>query len=490
MIVEIDDTRHRASEWKVSGFTLDKPLPGLSPGDVRTAHIGLRISDLDIAFDIPCQVVRTIQMGAVDFQFLGAFTAQAALLHRIAEDHLAGHVTELDTLLRSSPTHRSPRKRRRFLLVALVSFLGVSIATLALVVLTSVFTVRSRVGAVSVDGIVLRAPTGGVIAGDLPFEGASVRAGQPLFQVVTPDATAKITELSEEIKLLRITADYNRARLSELSEVTSNMRNLTEQRLAAIKAKIAALDEQIAIYGNLITNRQYLADKGYHSQARVDEQRRDLQVRVQARAEAEAELRTAASQAELAKSGATAVDWRTDMETPETMRLRVSEADASISKSQAMLNAVTQSTQITSPCDCIVHADAVKIGETVEVGSLILTLRFAQATPVVVALISAEQSSGLKLGNTAGISLVNGLTTGRLEKLSYDDQESGGGRIGFFPFSGASAIAAPEPHMVRATISVPDGLDASMIGTPVQVAISTNPLPRAVTGFYTLAALL
>src|SRR6516165_5030751 len=121
MIVEIDDTRHRASEWKVSGFTLDKPLPALSPGDVRTAHIGLRISDLDIAFDIPCQVVRTIQMGAVDFQFLGAFTAQAALLHRIAEDHLAGHVTELDTLLRSSPTRRSPRKRRRFLLVALVS---------------------------------------------------------------------------------------------------------------------------------------------------------------------------------------------------------------------------------------------------------------------------------------------------------------------------------------------------------------------------------
>src|SRR5260370_33605651 len=105
MILEIGNTRCSVSEWNVSGFAVDKPLPGLNSGNVRTAHVALRISDLDIGFDIPCQVTRATEMGAVDFKFLGAFTEQAALLYRITEHHLAGQVTQLDALLRSSPIH-------------------------------------------------------------------------------------------------------------------------------------------------------------------------------------------------------------------------------------------------------------------------------------------------------------------------------------------------------------------------------------------------
>ena len=488
MIVEIDNVRRSVSEWNVSGFALDKPLPGVNSGDVRTAHVGLRISDLDIGFDIPCQVTRETQMGAVDFKFLGAFTEQAALLYRITEDHLAGQVTQLNELLRSSPVHQFGRKRRKLLLAMLVSFLGVSIATLTTVMLASLLTVRSRVGAVSVEGVVLRTPATGVMAGDLPPQGSAVREGQPLFQVVTPDMTTKVAELSAELDRLRVTSDYSRARLNELKEVTNNVRNLTEQRLDEIKAKITALDTQIAIYTNLINNKQYLANKGFHSQSGVDENRRDLQGRIQAREDAQSELATARTQAELAKSGVTSVDWRNDMDTPETMRLRVAESEASIAKVQAVLNAMTQSSQVTSPCDCVVYANAVKNGEVVESGALVSTLRPAQAAPVVVALISAEQTAGLTVGNAASVSLVNGLATGRLEKLSYDDQESG--RVGFFPFAGASTTSAPEPHMVRATISLPDGLDASLIGTPAQVAIRSNPLPHAVSRLHALVASL
>jgi len=418
MIVEIDNVRRSVSEWNVSGFALDKPLPGVNSGDVRTAHVGLRISDLDIGFDIPCQVTRETQMGAVDFKFLGAFTEQAALLYRITEDHLAGQVTQLNELLRSSPVHQFGRKRRKLLLAMLVSFLGVSIATLTTVMLASLLTVRSRVGAVSVEGVVLRTPATGVMAGDLPPQGSAVREGQPLFQVVTPDMTTKVAELSAELDRLRVTSDYSRARLNELKEVTNNVRNLTEQRLDEIKAKITALDTQIAIYTNLINNKQYLANKGFHSQSGVDENRRDLQGRIQAREDAQSELATARTQAELAKSGVTSVDWRNDMDTPETMRLRVAESEASIAKVQAVLNAMTQSSQVTSPCDCVVYANAVKNGEVVESGALVSTLRPAQAAPVVVALISAEQTAGLTVGNAASVSLVNGLATGRLEKLA------------------------------------------------------------------------
>jgi multidrug resistance efflux pump len=271
-------------------------------------------------------------------------------------------------------------------------------------------------------------------------------------------------------------------------EVASNVRKLSEQQLAQMNAKNTAVDSQIAIYTDLIKNRQYLANKGFHSQSGVDEERRDLEGRIQARADAQSDLAMARTHAELAKSGLTSVDWRNDMETPETMRLRVAESEASIVKVQAIMNAITQSSQITSPCDCIVHANTVKTGEVIESGALVSTLRPAQAVPVVVALISADQTAGLTVGNVASVSLVNGLSTGRLEKLSYDDQEAG--RVGFFPFAGASTTSAPEPNMVRATISLPEGLDASLIGTPALVAIRSNPLARAVSQIHALVASL
>ena len=80
MLVEIENSRQNVSEWSVSGFALEKPVPGLNSGDVRNARIGLRITDIDVSFDLPCQVTRATEIGAADFKFLGAFTEQAALL--------------------------------------------------------------------------------------------------------------------------------------------------------------------------------------------------------------------------------------------------------------------------------------------------------------------------------------------------------------------------------------------------------------------------
>ena len=112
MIVEIDNTRSHVSEWNVSGFALENPLPGLKVEEVRTAHVVLRVNDVDIGFDIPCQVAMETELGAAEFKFLGAFTEQAALLYRVAEDHLAGHATQFDALLCSAPLRQFGRKRR------------------------------------------------------------------------------------------------------------------------------------------------------------------------------------------------------------------------------------------------------------------------------------------------------------------------------------------------------------------------------------------
>jgi len=69
MMVEIGNIRRRASDWSVSGFALDKPLPGLKLDDVRTARVVLRVNDLDIGFDIPCQVTRETKRELSVFNF-------------------------------------------------------------------------------------------------------------------------------------------------------------------------------------------------------------------------------------------------------------------------------------------------------------------------------------------------------------------------------------------------------------------------------------
>jgi len=487
MVVELDGTRCDVGAWSVSGFTLETPLPGPRLKDVKTGHVLLRIGDVEVGFDIPCQVTQEAELGAAEFAFLGAFTEQAALLYRVAEDRLAGYTTQFDALLFSQPV-RKTRNRRKLLLGGLVSILAISILMLGVVVLTSVLTVRSRVAAVTVEGVVLRAPATGVLAGELLSPGSSVHEGQPLFQVLTADMATKVAELSAEVNRLRVAAAYSRARLREIKEVTSDLRNLAERKLDSIKEKITALDTQISLYTRLVNNKQYLAEHGFHPQSGVDTQRVALESRREARDDAQSDLALASTQADLLKSGVLTLDWRDTTETKATMRLLAAEAEAAIVKAEAMSIAMRQANQVTSPCDCLVYATANKSGEVVEVGSLIYTLRPARVAPVVIALLPADQTAGLTIGNAAGVSLVNGLVMGRLEKLSYDDQQTS--RVGLFPLVRSTAASTADQQMAQATISVPDDVDASLIGTPALVAIRSNPLPRVLSGLYALRASL
>ena len=402
MIVELDGIRCEVSAWDVGGFTPETPLLGPRLKDVRTAHVMLRIGDVEVGFDIPCQVTRETELGAAEFKFLGAFTEQAALLYRIAEDRLAGYATQFDSLLCSQPVRQS-RNRRKLVLGVMVSILAISILTLGVVLLTSLMTVRSRVAAVTVNGVVLRAPATGVLAGELPPPGSTVHEGEPLFQILTADMATKVAELSGEVNRLRVASDYSRARLREVKEVTSNLRHLSERKLDTIKAKITALDTQISLYTRLVNNKQYLAQHGFHPQSDVDTQRVDLESRREARNDAQSDLELVSTQADLLKSGVLTVDWRDTTETKATMRLLVAEAEAAISKAEAMSTAMSQANQVTSPCDCLVYANATKSGEVVEAGSLIYTLRPARVVPVVVALLPPDQTAGLTIGNAAGL---------------------------------------------------------------------------------------
>jgi hypothetical protein len=170
------------------------------------------------------------------------------------------------------------------------------------------------------------------------------------------------------------------------------------------------------------------------------------------------------------------------------MRLLAAEAEAAIIKAEAMSTAVRHANQVTSPCDCLVYANAAKSGEVVDAGSLIDTLRPARVVAVVMALLPADQTAGLTIGNAAGVALVNGLVMGRLEKLSYYDQQTS--RVGLFPLIRSTTSSTADQQMAQATISLPEGIDASLIGTPALVAIRSNPLPRLLSGLYALQASL
>jgi multidrug efflux pump subunit AcrA (membrane-fusion protein) len=237
-----------------------------------------------------------------------------------------------------------------------------------------------------------------------------------------------------------------------------------------------------------VNNKQYLADHGYHPQSGVDTERVDLESSREARDDAQANLQTITTQKELLKSGVLSVDWRESTETEASLTLLVAEAEAAIAKAQATLSAMRQANQIASPCNCLVYATATKSGEVVESGGVVYMLHPTRVEPVVVALITADQTEGLTIGSAASVSLVNGLVAGRLEKLSYVDQETN--RVGLFPLVRSTTASTAEQQMAQATISLRDGGDASLIGTPAQVAIRANPLRRAMSGLYALLAWL
>jgi biotin carboxyl carrier protein len=204
--------------------------------------------------------------------------------------------------------------------------------------------------------------------------------------------------------------------------------------------------------------------------------------------DAQSDLQLASTQAELLKSGVLTTEWRDTTETEAMTRLLLAEAEAAVAKAQTMLNAMDHANQVVSPCDCLVYATLTKSGDVVEVGTLIYTLRPDHVVPVVMALIPAGQTPGLTIGNTASVALVTGLVTGRLEKLSYDDQQTS--RVGLFPLVRSTTASTADQQMAQATIYMRDDVDASLIGTPAQVAIRSNPLPRALSGFYALLASL
>jgi multidrug resistance efflux pump len=474
-----------ARTWSVSGFTLDQPVLGLKTRDIRPAEVQVSMSGFSIRFSIPCQVLVADEMGGREFKFLGAFSEQSRLLHRMAEDQQAGHATQLQALLASPVPARTQAKRRRLALAVPLALLGASVAVLSTAVLTSLFTVRSQAAAVTVEGMVLRAPATGTIVGPLPPPGAEVKKGEPLYQVMTADVMVRIADLSAELTRLTTLVDYWHARRAQLATLTKKLGELNAQKMESIKEKLAALDSQLAIYSTLVRKRDELAGKGLATQFAADMQRIDLEQSRKDRETAQSELATINAQGELLKSGILSLQWGGATESAESLDLKVAEMEAMLAKAQETLDVISRSTQISSPCDCVVYARAAKAGEVVESGAPVYSLRTNDSALMVEALFSADDTTGLTIGSAATVSLPKGRVTGRLEALSYEDPQ--GARLGLFSLTQVgTASAAGEPRFVRATIALPDLISPAEVGAPAEVAIRSNPLRRTFNRVFAL----
>ena len=475
--IRIGDSQQDAQDWTMTGFGLAVPIAGLRMQDVRNARIEVRISDFDIRFAIPVQVAAATVHGATRFTFLGAFTEQARLLHRLVEDCRAGHATRFETLLASPPIRKRSNRSFRLTDYVAVGSLAAAAVVLAVVVATSLLTVRSRVAAVTMDGSVLRAPATGIVAGRLVPVGSQVRKDQPLFRLIDPALAIRAAEASGELRRLDVVLDHTRTRFAELQHVTHAYGRLTEQRLDALKSRIGALDSQISIYARLVDKKQLLAGKGAGSNVSADLEQINLEGRRQEREQAEEAHATAIADAELLRSGILSLDRRPGHDTVESLRLQVSEIEAAIARTQATLDAIRGATVVASPCDCTVYALLAKAGEIVEAGMPVTTLRASQGAPLIEALFEAEDISGVTVGSSVSVSLAGRRMQGRLENLSFDEQPQL--RVGLAsPARSPSTTANTQPTMVKAMISLADPSAAALVGMPGEVAMLASPLRR------------
>lgn len=487
--VQIGDAYRKALDWTVGGFRLDEPIASLRMNDVRNARIAVLIGDFDVRFALPVQVAAASSLGATHFTFLGAFTEQARLLHRLVEDSRAGHTTRFETLLASPPAKwRESTSRRLIDRLAVVSLVAAA-AVLALVVATSLLTVRSRMAAVTMEGSVLRAPATGLIVDSEHAVGSRVRKDQPLFRVIEPALAIRAAEASAELKRLDVVLDQTRMRFAEIKNVARSHERLSQQKLEALRSRIAALDSQISIYARLVDKKQLLAGIGAGSNVSADVEQIKLESRRQERQLAEEAHATALAESDLLRSGILSLDRRAGSDTVENLRLQVAEVEMVIDRTQATINAIRNAGLVGSPCDCEVYALMARSGEIVEDGMPVIVVRALQGVPIIEALFDAEDIGGVTVGSAVSVSLAGRRLSGRLENLTFDDHPRP--RIGLVPASRTAKAKAQEPlGAVKATISLAEPTSAAPVGTPGEVAIVTSPLRRTLNRIAALGVAL
>jgi len=477
LLVRVDGAVRETRDFGIDGFGVVKAFGTREPGETFIAQVSIPLGTLFVTFRLPCQSVWGDSSGVRGVRFLRLTRDQAALLHRIIDDHLAKQVTVIDNVMAKAGavlparTSTAQRWQRATRLLGTLTVLLVAAGLLILALIASLFTIRSQVAAVAVEGAMLRAHTTGLLKGPALPPGTHVSAGQVLFSIETPElATQLATELGERDRDALGLAEQSQT-LGEVKSLSSNLITLGDAHLASVRAKIAAIDSQLKAGRAVLSRMRELAKDGYVTSNQLDNEQIALAALEATRQETQVELDTAVAQRQQASSGAVKTERDTTTLTRQEMQMKIAEAAASVKSDERALRALEDASQVRSPCDCVVQSAAAKPGDVVSIGTLVYTLRPRDATPVIEALIPAERVNELRNGSLALVTYGRKIVKGRVRKVSYDEPETM--RLGL-PAVDISGAGGTE-QLAKAVIATDERLDAALVGTPVAVYIPGDP---------------
>jgi len=248
--IRVCEQWHWAVDWSLGGIAIDSDHAALSIGDVVVSEVRLTLDELDVSFETACQLIHLAPGRRSGFKFCNLTLEQAGLLFRVIEDHLAGHVTPIAGAIPlklgsvvSPPMHRPLRVRLRS--YGLATALSVSALGLLTVITSSLFTVRSQIAAVAMDGWIMRAPLTGLLSGTALLIGSRVTTGQVLFRVSSPAEARQIINASAQLKQQQRVLGGRKVRLQELCGLTSRLTSYAEANVASIRGQLVATNAQI-----------------------------------------------------------------------------------------------------------------------------------------------------------------------------------------------------------------------------------------------------
>jgi multidrug resistance efflux pump len=297
LFVGVDGTRLRATDWSLGGLRLDG-YPGELPsaGTEKQFHLTLPFQGFDVSFDIKAEVVRTggeTKTVAVRFTEIGE--RERELMQHFIEELVRGSMSDVeDTIQRIdvpvTPAKLEPDSKH------IPANMPVRRWPMKTVVMTGIYAVAGLVifgyaGLLSytnffrmeVQTAVISAPVETVIAqSDGEVQWSKVKPGD---EVKTGDVVVNVidNQLQREIELADIEVQERKAQLvylknrhmDELDKLrgfaTVEMKNVKQS-----KVELDGLQEQLKLAQQQYDRLKGLADKGYATESKLDEARKQV----------------------------------------------------------------------------------------------------------------------------------------------------------------------------------------------------------------------
>ena len=433
LTVTIDGVAHSVTDWSLGGMQIEDidGLPGV--GGRFSADLAVPFNDFSFTLTTTCEVAWLDLNGRrVGCRFIELKDGQIEILRYLVDAFIAGKVANVAGVLRlaakgaatpvdrgatphldpPAPRHvRFGRALRRTVILGATAVAGVVLLLLVANSLIARFLdISSDLGWVHARTVDVQTSASGVVSGHLADAGETVRAGQPLFEILDSEiegqldvAIAELGEREEEVAGLKRQLDARRAFFDEYVELAG-----VEERRAVARVKRAELNLSVVLdkleRAAILHGKGFLADR-----ALEDEENRHSQARLE-RQLAEADLSEARRNRRLAEMGYIFPQQRVEGDEPAEIARRIRLAEKAVDVARARIDALLDRQEqavVRSPCDCLVEERIVIEGEWLARGAVAFRLSEAGGPRVVKALVPQESVGKLTIGHAARVALAD-----------------------------------------------------------------------------------